>query len=208
MNAPNPDPGFAAKAAQEIVQLEAIAAKMRATLAALQKDIADAENRLGSTESAQIVEANEHLIIAALRSQTSADTATQALEDVSRSSQLDPLTGLPNRVVLLDRLGQGLVNAKRRNSGLALLFLDLNEFKQVNDSLGHAVGDEVLRIAAQRLVACVRETDTVSRHGGDEFLILLSEVALPSDATQIGVPLFSVPKVTVRRASNDAGSVQ
>ena len=191
MNAPNSDPGFAAKAAQEIAQLEAIAVTMRATLAALQKDIADAESRLGSTESARIIEANEQLVLAALRSQTNADTAAHALEEVSRSSQLDTLTGLPNRVVLLDRLGQGLVNAKRRSSRLALLFLDLNDFKQVNDTLGHAVGDDVLRIAAQRIAACVRETDTVSRHGGDEFLILLSEVALASDATQIAAKIIA-----------------
>ena len=74
---------------------------------------------------------------------------------------------------------------RRHGTRLALLFLDLNNFKQINDTLGHAVGDQVLKLVAHRLASSVREADTVSRHGGDEFLILLTEVSQASDAILI-----------------------
>ena len=84
-----------------------------------------------------------------------------------------------------------MASAKRRGSRLALLFLDLDHFKPINDSLGHALGDEVLKTVAQRLSSAVREADTVSRYGGDEFLILLSEVSQPSDAELIAGKLIA-----------------
>jgi diguanylate cyclase (GGDEF)-like protein/PAS domain S-box-containing protein len=93
----------------------------------------------------------------------------------------DSLTDLPNRALLNDRLGQAMVLAKRRRQKMALLFLDLDRFKHINDTLGHAVGDRLLLSVAQRLVACVRASDTVSRQGGDEFVILLAEVARIDD---------------------------
>jgi diguanylate cyclase (GGDEF)-like protein/PAS domain S-box-containing protein len=94
----------------------------------------------------------------------------------------DTLTGLPNRLLAQDRFEQAIAYADRTNSRVALLFLDLDNFKTINDSLGHAVGDALLKETAVRLDECVRDTDTISRQGGDEFLIVLS--SLPdADAT-------------------------
>jgi diguanylate cyclase (GGDEF)-like protein/PAS domain S-box-containing protein len=91
----------------------------------------------------------------------------------------DVLTGLPNRTLLRDRLGQMIAAAHRDNMQFALLFLDLDRFKYINDSMGHSVGDKLLQSVAQRLQACVREGDTVSRIGGDEFIVLLREIDEP-----------------------------
>src|ERR1700733_8946602 len=95
----------------------------------------------------------------------------------------DPLTDLPNRILLSERLDQAITLAQRHNKTLALLYLDLDRFKHVNDSLGHAVGDHLLKAVARRLVECVRASDTVSRQGGDEFVVLLSELGHVEDAT-------------------------
>ena len=131
---------------------------------------------------ALLVKANERLILESLRAQVEAESAMQALHEVSHRAEHDPLTELPNRVLLLDRFEQAIASAKRHGSRLALLFMDLNEFKQINDTHGHGTGDQVLKLVAQRLASSVREADTVSRHGGDEFLILLTEVSQASDA--------------------------
>lgn len=88
----------------------------------------------------------------------------------------DPLTGLPNRVIARDRLHQGLLQAKRGSGQLAVMYLDLDKFKWVNDNLGHAAGDELLQQVAQRCRDCIRDSDTFARLGGDEFLCVLPAV--------------------------------
>jgi len=93
----------------------------------------------------------------------------------------DSLTGLPNRRLLDDRLAQAIHLAQRRDRKLAVMLIDLDDFKQVNDSLGHRAGDAVLREAAQRLALCVRKADTLARHGGDEFVVVISDVQAESD---------------------------
>jgi diguanylate cyclase (GGDEF)-like protein/PAS domain S-box-containing protein len=103
-------------------------------------------------------------------------------EEMSHLAQHDILTDLPNRLLLKDRISQAIAAARRNNTKVAVLFLDLDGFKDVNDSLGHAVGDTVLQSVAKCLSSCVRSSDTVSRQGGDEFVVLLSEIKHPSDA--------------------------
>jgi diguanylate cyclase (GGDEF)-like protein len=110
-------------------------------------------------------------------------SAAQAMSlKLSHMAQYDELTNLPNRTLFNDRLAQAIALAGRQGTCLALLFVDLDRFKQVNDSLGHAVGDALLQSVAERLRSCVRRSDTVSRHGGDEFLVLLSHVKHAEDA--------------------------
>jgi diguanylate cyclase (GGDEF)-like protein len=102
--------------------------------------------------------------------------------EMSHLAQHDILTDLPNRLLLKDRISQAIVAARRNNTKVAVMYLDLDGFKNINDSLGHAVGDNALQSVAKCLVSCVRSSDTVSRLGGDEFVVLLSEIKHPSDA--------------------------
>jgi diguanylate cyclase (GGDEF)-like protein/PAS domain S-box-containing protein len=110
-------------------------------------------------------------------------TATRAMTlQMTHSANHDFLTGLPNRLFLSDRITQAIALAQRHRKKVAVLFLDLDGFKHINDSLGHPTGDRLLQSIAKRLVDCVRGTDTVSRQGGDEFVVLLSEMEQSGDA--------------------------
>jgi diguanylate cyclase (GGDEF)-like protein/PAS domain S-box-containing protein len=109
-------------------------------------------------------------------------TARAMAEQILHTSQHDFLTGLPNRTLLNDRLGQAIALARRHSGQVAVLFVDLDGFKHINDSLGHQIGDRLLQSVARRLQAHVRMPDTVSRQGGDEFVLLLQEVNGPGDA--------------------------
>ncbi len=112
-------------------------------------------------------------------------TARAMATQMAHSAEHDFLTGLPNRMLLNDRIGQAIASVPRHNKQLAVLFLDLDGFKHINDSLGHPIGDQLLQSVAKRLVACVRRSDTVSRQGGDEFVVLLSETGEPHDAVTV-----------------------
>jgi diguanylate cyclase (GGDEF)-like protein/PAS domain S-box-containing protein len=110
-------------------------------------------------------------------------SVNRAIEaEMSHLAQHDTLTKLPNRTLLQDRLSQVITTAGRNGTRVAVLFVDLDGFKRINDSLGHAIGDKLLQLVAKRLLAAVRTSDTVSRIGGDEFVVLLSEVAHAGDA--------------------------
>ena len=102
----------------------------------------------------------------------------------------DALTDLPNRLLFTEHLSPELAQARRQSRPLAVLFLDLDHFKVINDTLGHAAGDQLLKEVAQRLRAGVRQTDTVARVGSDEFTILLPELASPVDATRVAEKLL------------------
>lgn len=106
-------------------------------------------------------------------------------EQLEHQAFHDALTGLPNRTLFMDRLGHALVRTRRGPGSVAVLFLDLDNFKMINDSLGHKVGDQLLILVSQRLQGCIRPEDTVARLGGDEFTILLEDITDPSDAARI-----------------------
>lgn len=117
---------------------------------------------------------------------------------MTHQARHDYLTGLPNRALLRERLSQAIGLAQRHDKQVALLFADLDSFKHINDSLGHLIGDQLLQMAAGRLVACVRTTDTVCRQGGDEFVILLAEIEHPQDASKVAEKLqaaFAAPQL-------------
>ena len=108
-----------------------------------------------------------------------------AHEEIRRMAYHDSLTGLPNRKLLNERLTQALIAAKREGTRVALMFLDLDKFKQINDTLGHDIGDQLLIESAARMQACVRESDTLARIGGDEFIILLRNQETEEDALKV-----------------------
>ncbi len=109
----------------------------------------------------------------------------QKEEAIRTLAYYDTLTNLPNRRLLIDRLDRDLTHARRFKRSMAIMFLDLDHFKEVNDTHGHDIGDLLLQEVATRLTACVRTGDTVSRQGGDEFIIILSEITRPEDAAQV-----------------------
>lgn len=122
----------------------------------------------------------------------------------------DPLTGLPNRMLLNDRLERGIAAATRSKKKLAFMFIDLDRFKLINDSLGHHVGDELLKQVASRLASCVRATDTVARLGGDEFAVILEELNDEQGAKQVAenmVAGLSAPIFSGNLQLNTSGSI-
>ena len=123
----------------------------------------------------QLREANEHLVIASIESHIMAEKLEKSRAEMSHLANHDFLTDLPNRMQLYDRISQAIASAKRNANKLTILFMDLDRFKDVNDSFGHVVGDQLLQAVAQRLTGAVRDSDTVSRPGGDEFVLLLPD---------------------------------
>ncbi len=120
---------------------------------------------------------NTQLVTAMLTAQITTDIIRQARDQMGYMAHHDPLTNLPNRVLLMDRLILAIALARRQHSRLAVLFIDLDRFKVINDSLGHGVGDLLLQTVGHRLQELLRTSDTASRQGGDEFIVLLSEVS-------------------------------
>jgi diguanylate cyclase (GGDEF)-like protein len=135
---------------------------------------------------ARVVQRTRELERANLELAASKEQAESVAKRMQFHAHHDALTGLPNRVLLNDRIKSELAHARREQSLMALLFLDLDRFKIINDSLGHATGDQLLRIISRRIKDCIREGDTVARLGGDEFMVLLPRITSASDAGRIG----------------------
>lgn len=163
---------------------------LRAELATQKKRLLDLLRSTDSGHSALLLAANERLLIAALEADTISDHQAMQIESLTRTSQRDALTGTPTRAVLADRLDTAIGMARRHSRRTALLFVDLDGFKSINDGLGHLAGDTVLQLVARRLESGVRDSDTVSRHGGDEFLVLLAELSNATDAAVIATKVI------------------
>ncbi|MDO9049552.1 MAG: EAL domain-containing protein [Methylobacter sp.] len=127
-------------------------------------------------------QANAHLVIATIEAQKLAEQVQIAKDQLDHLAHHDALTDLPNRILLNDRLAQSIALAHRQGKQFAVMFMDLDRFKHINDSLGHEVGDQLLLSVAQRMVSCVRHSDTISRQGGDEFVLLLHSIEHAEDA--------------------------
>jgi diguanylate cyclase (GGDEF)-like protein len=164
--------------------LEKIVTELRETEANLicAECILAKEKSVLSKNVLELREANATLVSDNIEAQTLTKKIEKAKLKMTHLAQHDVLTGLPNRLLLNDRLSQMITLADRQNKLFAVMFLDLDGFKQINDSHGHLVGDQVLKIAAKRLTDCVRHSDTVCRQGGDEFVILITEIEQPEYA--------------------------
>ena len=185
-NVSGADPGAAPEAALERmrVRIRAEIAASRLQLAVLRERVDETRSELVSGKAAHMVEANQHLVLAALEAQRSADASERALSEMAEAADLDSLTSLPVPALLRLRLATVIASAKQGQSGdhVALLLLNLTDFTLINDTLGHATGDQVLQLAARTLAGVVRPVDTVSRHRGNDFLILLPQLADAAEA--------------------------
>lgn len=136
-------------------------------------------------DAEQLLAANEQLVLGMLRIQSEVHAAESALNEIIREANIDELTNLPNRRELRVRLQLAIDDAQLRGEGFALLFLDLNDLKLINDTLGHQLGDALLIETASCLTQCIQDVDTVARYGGDEFIILLAHCASHDDAQRV-----------------------
>jgi diguanylate cyclase len=134
---------------------------------------------------------SEQLLIAALHAQNIAVEALSDLREFTWWSERDVLTQIPNRALTLDRLENAIAMARRHDTRIAVLFIDLDHFKKINDDWGYEVGDAALQLVARRLLLLVRDSDTVSRHAGDQFLVLLPEVIEYADVSAIAAKMLS-----------------
>lgn len=195
----SPDDECALSAASEtLASLNAQADGVRNHLATLRRHLAEVQHDLRENHANELQEANQKLVLAVLQADSIAEAAVSNLGQLIRASQRDPLTDTPNRALMRDRLDTAVAAAHRRGSRLAVLFLDLDHFKLINDHLGHANGDAVLQLVAKRLIAAVRKSDTIARHGGDEFLILLPQMSHVADAALIASKLLAAVAAPTR----------
>ena len=182
------DPG-AAEAARELALIRTEIDESRIELARLREQLIVTRYEAGAVLQGRLVEANQRLVLATVAAQREREASEQTVVELTTAARLDALTGLPNRAVLRERIEMAISQARRDGGQLALLCLNLADFKQVNGTLGHAAGDSVLQFAAHSMAAAVRPGDTVSRHWGNEFLVLLPQLADLSEAVAISAAI-------------------
>ena len=146
------------------------------------------EPRQASPADLQLLESTSRLAAVAIEHR-------QLTDQLSHQAQHDALTGLPNRLLFQDRLDQAIALAKRHRQQVAVLYMDMDRFKHINDTLGHSSGDALLRLAATRLDHCLRRSDTLSRLGGDEFTVVLTELGDSGHATQVASKLVEAMRI-------------
>ncbi len=175
-----------ASAREDAVHLREEAADLREGAATRREQEFHAAGTLQTLPNDQMIrllqEANAHLVTATIEAHKLAEQVQVARVELDHLAHHDALTDLPNRILLQDRLNQAIEFARRQRRQLAVMFMDMDHFKHINDSLGHAIGDQLLQSVALRLVASVRHSDTVCRQGGDEFLLLLPYIEHAEDA--------------------------
>ena len=179
---------------------------MRETRATVREKEILAEETLKAASNHLIImlqKANAHLVAVSIEAHKMAEQVKVAKDQLAYLAHHDVLTDLPNRILLLDRLNSAIELAGRQGWQLALLFLDLDRFKYVNDSLGHVVGDKLLQSVAERLVGCARHSDTISRQGGDEFVVLLPFIEQREDAALCAQKLIDALKLPHHIAGHD-----
>lgn len=174
------------------LHLREAAAQARETeLDAREKAASEREHEIRAADTMQatsdhrmtmLQQANAHLVTATVEAYKLTEQVEIAKIQLDHLAHHDGLTDLPNRMLLQDRLSQAIELAHRQSRQLAVMFMDLDRFKHINDSLGHAVGDQLLQSVARCLLSCVRHSDTVSRQGGDEFVLLLPYIGHAEDA--------------------------
>jgi len=154
------------------------------TASSREDDVHAAENEqeAPADQISMLQQANSNLVVAAIEAHRLAEEIEMAKVQLDHLAHHDALTDLPNRMLLHDRIRQAIELAHRQHRKIAILFMDLDRFKHINDSLGHAVGDQLLKMVAHCLGRCVRQSDTVSRQGGDEFVLLLPVIEHAEDA--------------------------
>jgi diguanylate cyclase (GGDEF)-like protein len=172
-------------AREKAVYVRENAADLRAKAEALEMLLTD-RAKMAQAASADHISmlqhANAKLVVSTIEAHKMADQIETAKVELHYLAHHDALTALPNRMLLQDRISQAIELARRSGTQLAVMFLDLDRFKHINDSLGHAVGDLLLQSVARCLLGCVRHSDTISRQGGDEFVVLLPSIEHAADA--------------------------